>query len=262
MTNNLQSPRSVTGSERGLSAWLRRHPVAVVMGAVVLVTAGVWGVKLVWLAHDVGAYRSYWAEPRGEPGGLVYVALGDSVAQGIGASRPERGYVGLLAERMRKQTGRPVQVVNLSSSGATVRDVLDTQLPELRRLHPDVVTVAVGGNDIRSFDAARFSSEVDQLTTALPTGTFIADVPYFMHGRWEDNAAQASGILTARARAHQLPVVPLHKALQDRGASAMLTDFAADWFHPDDRGHRVWADAFWAELAHSPALPAKLHPAA
>jgi vancomycin resistance protein YoaR len=28
----------------------------------------------------------------------------------------------------------------------------------------------------------------------------------------------------------------------------MATDFAADWFHPNDRGHRVWADAFWAAM--------------
>jgi len=36
----------------------------------------------------------------------------------------------------------------------------------------------------------------------------------------------------------------------------MATDYAADWFHPDDDGHRVWADAFWqalpAHLATSP----------
>lgn len=30
------------------------------------------------------------------------------------------------------------------------------------------------------------------------------------------------------------------------------------WFHPDDRGHRVWADAFW-NVPHSPALPAALN---
>jgi lysophospholipase L1-like esterase len=29
----------------------------------------------------------------------------------------------------------------------------------------------------------------------------------------------------------------------------MLTQFAADWFHPNDRGHRVWADAFWARIS-------------
>lgn len=187
----------------------------------------------------------------------MYVALGDSAAQSVGASRPERGYVGLLAERMRERTGRPVQVVNLSISGATVRDVLDTQLPRLRQLRPDVVTVAVGGNDIRAYDPVRFSADVDELTAALPAGTLIADVPYFMHGRWEDDADQAAGIVTAKARGHQLQIVPLHDVQRARGASAMLTDFSADWFHPNTRGHRVWADALWHELRLLPVLAAK-----
>lgn len=248
----------VSGRPRRLSAWLRCHPLAAVVGAVLLIAAGVWGVNLVRLAHSVEVARTYWAEPRGKPGGLVYVALGDSAAQGIGASRPERGYVGLLAERMRERTGRRVQVVNLSVSGATIRDLLDTQLPQLRQLRPDVITVGIGGNDVRSYDPARFSADVDELTAALPAGTYIADVPYFMHGRWEGHADEAAGILTATARVHQLRIVPLHDALSDRGAGAMLTDFAADWFHPNDRGHRVWADAFWIELSRSPALTAEL----
>ena len=34
----------------------------------------------------------------------------------------------------------------------------------------------------------------------------------------------------------------------------MLTHFAADWFHPNDRGHRVWADAFWDRMSPGLAL--------
>ena len=253
--------RRASRRTRGLSAWLRRHPLATVVGAVVLVAAGLWGVKLVRLAHSVEVYRTYWAEPRGKPGGLVYVALGDSAAQGIGASRPERGYVGLLAERMRERSGRSVQVVNLSISGATIRDLIDKQIPQLRKLRPDVVTVDIGGNDVRSYDPARFSADVDELTAALPAGTLIADVPDFMHGRWGERAVQAGGIITARAHAHHLRVVPLHDAQRTRGAGTMLTDFAADWFHPNDRGHLVWADAFWKELRCAPALAAQLDPA-
>ena len=56
----------------------------------------------------------------GEPGDLVYVALGDSAAQGIGASTSDNGYVGLVADRLRERTGNPVLGVNLSRSGATV----------------------------------------------------------------------------------------------------------------------------------------------
>ena len=103
----------------------------------------------------------------------------------------------------------------------------------------------------------RFAADVEELTAGLPAGTLVADVPYFMHGRWEDDADQAAETVTKRARAHQLRIVPLHRALRDRGAIAMLTDFAADWFHPNDRGHRVWADALWTELKMSPALTTK-----
>jgi len=233
----------------GLLAWLRWHPFVAVIGGIVIVASAVWGVKLVRLGQSVDGYRSYWAEPRGDPGGLLYVALGDSAAQGIGASTPERGYVGLLAERMRERTGRPVQVVNLSVSGATISDLVDEQLPQLQGLQPDVVTVAIGGNDVRTYDAESFSAEVETLTAALPAGSFIADVPDFMHGSWEEHAIEAGGVIAASARAQGLRVVPLHQTQSGRGASAMATDFAADWFHPNDRGHRVWADAFWNELS-------------
>jgi len=83
-----------------------------------------------------------------------------------------------------------------------------------------------------------------------------------MHGDWEERAVQASGFITAGARARHLGVVGLHDALRDRGARVVLTDFAADWFfHPSDRGHRVWADAFWTELKRSSPLTTELDPA-
>ena len=218
----------------------------------------VWGVKITQVARSVDAHAEYWAEPRGGVGGLLYVALGDSAAQGIGASEPSAGYVGVLADRLRDATGGPVQVVNLSSSGARIRDVLDTQLPALADLGrtPDVLTVAIGGNDIRAYDRETFAAEADQLTAALPAGTYVADGPYFMHGRWEVDAQQAADVLTTSAAAHGLRPVALHEALRAQGWQAMLTQFAADWFHPNDRGHRVWANAFWDRLAADPAVVA------
>ena len=210
---------------------------------------GAWLSRLVLEDVGVGRARTYWSSPQGEPGGLLYVALGDSAAQGVGASRPERGYVGLLAARLSTRCGSPVRVVNLSVSGATVADVLRTQVPALARLRPDIVTVGAGGNDVVGFDAGRFTAEVELLTAALPAGSFVADVPYFMHAGFERHALQAAGVVSRSAARHNLPVVPLHAALAARGWSAMLTDFAPDLFHPNDRGHRVWADAFWAVMS-------------
>ncbi|MBC7638218.1 MAG: SGNH/GDSL hydrolase family protein [Rhodoferax sp.] len=229
---------------------LRRHPVITGVVALVLALSTMWAVKLGQLGRSVGTYAEYWSQPRGETGGLLYVALGDSAAQSIGASAPGRGYVGLIAQRLRTSTGQPVEVVNLSSSGARIRDVLATQLPALDALgrEPDVITVAVGGNDIGDYDQATFAAEARVLTEALPAGAYVADVPYFMHGRWQRDAAEAAVMLRANAKQHGLHVVALQNALEEQGWQAMGTQFAADWFHPNDRGHRVWADAFWTRI--------------
>ena len=238
-------------------SWPRRHPALSSAVALLAVVVSVWAVKLTTLALSTGRSADYWSEPRGDTGGLLYVALGDSAAQGIGASRPERGYVGLLAQRLRDSTGRPVLVVNLSSSGARISDVLDTQLPALAALgrEPDLLTVGIGGNDVRAYDRDVFAAATERLTAALPAGAFVADAPYFMHGRWERDAQHAADLLTDRATGRGLHPVPLHEALRAQGPGAMLTQFAADWFHPNDRGHRVWADAFWREVQRAGVVP-------
>lgn len=234
-----------------MTARIRRHPNAAALIAAVLVLVAVWAVKLVQVALGARSNADYWSQPQGETGGLLYVALGDSAAQGVGASDPQHGYVSLLADRLRDSTGQPVEIVNLSKSGARIKDVLDTQLPALAALGrtPDVVTVAIGGNDVRAYDRATFAREADRLAAALPDGAYVADAPYFMHGRWERDAAQAAALLRDAAARHGLRPVALHEALRRQSWRAMFTQFAADWFHPNDRGHRVWADAFWREMS-------------
>jgi hypothetical protein len=150
----------VAAGDEGL---LRRHKIVSALVALTLMLVGVWGTRLWQVRQEVARYRLYWSVPRGESGGIVYVALGDSTGQGIGASSPERGYVGLIAQRLRVATHRPVQVINLSVTGARVRDVVAGQLPKLAGMSADVVTVAVGANDVREYDAARFRTDVDAL---------------------------------------------------------------------------------------------------
>lgn len=229
----------------------RRHKALLIVLAVGLAVPGWWGVRLWQLRRSVEQYRRYWSVPQGQAGGLRYVALGDSTAQAIGASRPERGYVALVAKRLAVATGRPVQVVNLSRSGARVHDVFTEQLPRLADLSPDLVTVAVGANDIRHYDPSRFRSDVDTLIAGLPPGTIVGDVPWFMHGGTGRTSDEAAEYLATHARARNLPVARLHDTMRRRGWASMISDFAPDWFHPNDRGHRLWADAFWTASTQS-----------
>jgi lysophospholipase L1-like esterase len=86
----------------------------------------------------------------------LYIALGDSLAWGDGASVPERnGYVPRFAVYLRGAPhGDADKVANLAVRGATTGDVLAAQLPEALVLIADpatdtsAITLSIGGNDL------------------------------------------------------------------------------------------------------------------
>ena len=231
------------------------HPaISIAILAIVLAAGiGLW-IRLLLRRKRHGAERiantlhlnaKWWREQGAKPGELLYLALGDSAAQGVGASRPHRGYVGTIAAHLRQTPGRSVRVVNLSVSGARLREALATQLPQLVGLHPDVVTVAIGANDIPTFNRARFGKELRELLDALPAGTIVGEVPCFFFGAAERNARIANAIIHRAARERDFPVAPLHAATKRQGAARVAFNQAsADFFPPNDRGYRVWASAF------------------
>jgi acyl-CoA thioesterase-1 len=62
------------------------------------------------------------------------VALGDSTAQGLGASHPSADDVGQAHVELRRRTGVAWRVINLSCCGALTHDVLHGRLPCLSGL--------------------------------------------------------------------------------------------------------------------------------
>lgn len=190
----------------------------------------------------------WWRDHAKKKGELLYVAIGDSAAQGIGASKPSRGYVGILARRIRQATGRTLRVINLSVSGATVALTVRDQLPRFTKLRPDVVTVAIGANDIAMWDPAVFEEGIRTLFAALPAHALVADLPCFHLPHNERKVAVANRILRRVAGEHGLTVVPLHAITKRQGLRSIATQFANDMFHPNDRGYAIWADAFLPAL--------------
>lgn len=200
-----------------------------------------WRVEL---AERIPVHSKFWRERRAEDGELLYVAIGDSAAQGIGASRPAHSYVGFIAAELRRHTDRTVRVANLAVSGATVGLAIETQLPALAKLEPDIVTVSIGANDIASFDPARFERQYGELLDALPPHAIVADLPTFYFMPAERKVRVANAIVRRLAAERGLTVVPLHARTRRYGLWGVSTQFAGDLFHPNDRGYRVWAGAF------------------
>jgi acyl-CoA thioesterase-1 len=203
-------------------------------------------INLLRLKNSLAAYSAFWGHKASLDGDFVYVALGDSTAQGIGASEPLNGYVGLVAEKIRQKLGRNVRVINLSVSGATVQDAVASQMPELNKLKPDLVTIQIGANDVVRGDLTNFEDDFEQLAAQLPAGTFVANMPYF-GGRIRRNsfALQASSIITAAADRHKLILVDLQTPLREQQS---ILNYAADFFHPSDRAYQIWAESFWKEI--------------
>ena len=201
------------------------------------------------MSETLPVHSQWWRDHAKVPGELLYVAIGDSAAQGIGASAPDRSYVGVLADHVRLATGRTVRVVNLSVSGATVGLAVRDQLPKFAGLRPDLVTVSIGANDIADWDAEAFEAGLRDLFAALPEHAIVADLPCFHLPHNERKVAVANRILRELAAEHRLTVVPLHATTKRQGLRSIATQFANDMFHPNDRGYRVWADAFLPELS-------------
>ena len=91
------------------------------------------------------------AQPAGASplsGGVRYLALGDSLTQGVGTPDESTGaFPALLAEHWRAD-GCQVELHNAGISGYTAGQILAEQVPQIESFQPNIITFQAGGNDI------------------------------------------------------------------------------------------------------------------
>ena len=207
-----------------------------------------------WQAHNERVLGRYPAGGFGKAAeafgsGPLWVVLGDSTAQGLGAPTPEAGYVGQVLKVLRRRSGLPWRVFNLSVSGALIRDVLTDQLPRLPG-PADLVTCGIGINDILYTGPGKLFSDLRALLAAVPDRTVMLDlplpagcwgllgrasVPYVARiNRTIREVAAARGLPVAEVSAHFMP--------------PWTGKFASDCFHPSQSGYRDWTRAVLAVI--------------
>ena len=217
---------------------------------VIAVLALVELIALLKLKASVEGYKKHWEKQNSigvVSGSQLYIAMGDSAAQSIGASQPQKGYVGLIAEGLARKTNKNVQTINLSVSGAKIQDVIDKQIPRLKDFNVDadtIITLDIGGNEMRTFNEADFRLRMEELIRQLPKQTLVADVPYFGGGRYrnlEPRVVQANKIIYDLTQKYDVKMIPLHETTE---AKKSIFVNSADLFHPSDKGYRNWYEAF------------------
>lgn len=174
--------------------------------------------------------------------GPLWVALGDSVTQGIGASDPDASYPAKVVRELRARTGEPWRLINLSMSGGRFSDVRDRQLAILDHagLQPAVVSALIGSNDvIWRRDVEAIVGDASGMLDALPAGTILSRLG---RTRRDHRRVAVNEIFDA---AHAEGRVRLYRAWDWPTGQGM---WAEDNFHPNDRAHDLLAanllDAF------------------
>ncbi len=258
-----------------LSGSERRSPVEIVASAATYLTRspgadlsglrtgrfGQWADGVTAMRGDCALFASHWqahnARVAGGDGPL-WVALGDSTAQGLGAASPDGGYVGQVLAELRLRTGAPWRVLNLSVSGALTRDVLARQLPQLPAA-PALVTCGIGANDVLYTAPSRLFADLRALIAALPAGAVVLDLPlpagcWGMLGRVSmPYVARINRVIRESAAARSLPVAPVSGYFIPPWNGKV----ACDRFHPSQAGYRDWARALLAALPAAAASPGR-----
>ena len=194
--------------------------------------------------RQVAAYAHLWDDANARAlaaAGPLWVVLGDSTAQGIGAPSYEQGYVGQLRTILdaRRGTEGSWRVLNWSRSGARAEDVIETQLPRLEALDAEaaLVTCAIGANDLVPTPLDVLVARMREVIRRLPKGAVIATLP---QGLRPPKAIAVNEVIRSEAPAAGLLVADVwaHTGPPWRGK------FASDGFHPGALGYADWAAAF------------------
>ncbi|OKJ15630.1 SGNH/GDSL hydrolase family protein [Kitasatospora sp. CB01950] len=176
-----------------------------------------------------------------------YAALGDSFTEGLNDPGPDGQFAGwadrlagILAER---RPGPDFRYANLAVRGRLLDQIVTEQVPKVRQLQPELVTLCAGGNDIlrpgsdpdliaEHFEAAVLELREHAGQVLICTGFDTRNVPVLRHLRGK--VATYNSHLWAIADRNGLAVADLWslRAVHDRRA------WSDDRLHLSPEGHQ------------------------
>jgi lysophospholipase L1-like esterase len=186
---------------------------------------------------------------------LRTLVLGDSVAAGVDASNYACAFPSLFADGVRSRHGVPVHLVNLSVAGFTSADGLELAEEAARVYQPDLAIVEFGLNDLRAKQRSKRSPFARGVQ--IPVETYRSNIL-----RIADRFRRRSGADVILVAPFPFPgSEPYRQALADIASRTtfVLADVAERWpgdgdlldaegMHPNDAGHRIYADSLAALL--------------
>ena len=203
--------------------------------------------------------RNYFVGDSSKPT-IIYLSLGDSTAAGWGAHDTTQTFTFKIAQSLARR-GFRVHVVNVAVGGATLRDVIENQLPKLQTIRPQLVTISIGANDsTRGTNPNEYSNDLQTLQNALknstarqvlwantPDMTQTPAPPMLLSKLFGVRAQRQNALLNIVVTNEKIAVINLH----DDGKLVYANDnglYTSDLFHPSAKGYTVWSKLFIEQL--------------
>ena len=173
------------------------------------------------------------------------LVVGDSLSAGYGVTT-DRRWVDLLEQRLRENC-RPVQVVNASVSGDTSSGGVSRLPALLKRYHPALVIVELGGNDgLRGIGAKTLRQNLLRMVElSREAGARVLLLGMRLPANYGPEFVNAfHQVYYDVAKAASVPLVPflLEGVALDRSL------MQADGIHPNDAGQPRLLENVWAQL--------------
>jgi lysophospholipase L1-like esterase len=180
---------------------------------------------------------------------LRYLALGDSYTIGTGASDDAHAWPSIIASRL------GAELTNPAVNGYTTEDLIRDELPLVRTVTPDLVTILIGVNDLvqgRTPHAYRRSLQTiyDEIASrrvvavSIPAWSYVPAAADFGGA---DKVDRLTGIFNEVAREESeargyrwIDIGPA--SISGIGTRGWI---ASDRLHPGDAQYAVWAEVIW-----------------
>ena len=189
------------------------------------------------------------------------MALGDSYTIGTGLPDESQNFPTLLARRLTAATGMGVALTNLGVNGYTATDLIREELPVVRSLRPELLTILIGANDaVQGTSEAAYRTRLGTIYDALvglglaATRILSVSTPDFsgLPGARPFGAARDlrtrieafNGVALVEASARHFHYADISAITREESKGRDW--LAPDGLHPGPAQHRAIADQLWA----------------
>lgn len=184
----------------------------------------------------------------------VYVAMGDSTVEGVGASSNDKTFPALIRDFLRSEY-KNTSFYNLGRRGVLVKDLLRYQIDEAIALRPDLISISIGANNVmRGGRISTFEKDLRSLFKRLTSETsatiIINNIPDFSAARkiikpvrffYAFRARKFNEVIKRVSDEYRVIHVDLYN--NSRFVFNNYPEFvSSDGLHPSDLGYAVWAN--------------------